>query len=409
MTPPSPAAGSPPALTDAERRRASLGIETAALEATLVRLLQDVIDAEARSGGPQVARLVEADAPFVTAVLTSPAQTDHAATVDARDLQPRAGAGAAIDPDCGADRDTLTPHADASTRGHARAGEAPAPADPARWLAGLRAANERLVLAALSAQELRAAAERARQRQSAFMAAVADELGNPLAPIRIATSMLGRLPGEAPLLPRVQQAIEQQMAQMSGLMRRLVEASADADGSLVRWHERVDMVAVVQAAVANCSPLLQRHRLRLDWQPPATPILTVGDAARLEQIVASLLDHACTHTPDGGRIAVTLAADAQTLTLTVADNGLGIPAQALPAVFEPFVLDLHALDFRGVGLGVGLTVARALVQAHGGSISAHSAGVRRGAEFMVTLPRAPAPHGPAATPAGPPTAAGTDA
>jgi signal transduction histidine kinase len=116
---------------------------------------------------------------------------------------------------------------------------------------------------------------------------------------------------------------------------------------------------------------------------------TRGDADRLEQIVANLVDHACTHTPDGGRIRIALVAQDQTLTLTVADNGLGIPAPALPEVFDPFALDLHALRSSGVSVGVGLSVARALVQAHGGSITAHSEGVRRGSEFVVTLPMAP--------------------
>ena len=528
-----------PAHAAAERQHASLGIQIEALQATLVRLLQDVVDAETRLGSTQAAQLVEANEQLVLAALASREQADSAATaltetqrqatldaltrlpnrhtlldrysqavaqvrrhgtrlallfvdlddfkslndrhghgfgdcvlrlvaerlaaavregdtvsrhgggeflillaeihqpadalvvadklvaalaapamVDTQALRLTASIGVAIYPEDGKDLDTLTAHADVAmyARKRARAGAtAPASAtaapladhgvDPARRLADLREANERLVLATLGAQELQAAAERARERQSAFMAAVADELGNPLAPIRIATGMLGRLPGEEPLLPRVRQVIEQQMAQMSRLVGRLVEASAEAGGGLVLALDCVDMVAVVQAAVATCRPVLQQHRLRLDWRVPAAPIVTVGDAARLEQIVANLLDHARTHTPDGGRIGITLAADAGTLTLTVNDNGLGIPAQALPEVFEPFALDLHALDFRGAGLGVGLAVARALVQAHGGSISAHSAGVRRGAEFVVTLPLAPAPELPA-TGTPPPVAGG---
>jgi diguanylate cyclase len=118
------------------------------------------------------------------------------------------------------------------------------------------------------------------------------------------------------------------------------------------------------------------------------PIGVVGDAARLEQIVANLLDNACTHTPDGGRIGVTLAVLDRTVALTVTDDGMGIATEELPEVFEPFALDLHALDFHGVGLGVGLAVARALVRAHGGHIAAHSDGTRRGSRFVVTLPLA---------------------
>lgn len=360
----SPATPADRKLAASERQRARLGIQIEALQATLVRLLQDVVDAEARLASRQ-------QADTAAAALT---EAERLGSLDAQAQYLTASGGVAIYPENGEDLDALSARADA---------------EPARQLAELREANERLVLAALGAQELQAAAERAHARQLAFMAAVADELGNPLAPIRIASGMLGRLPGEEPLLPRVRQVIEQQMAQMSRLVGRLVEGTAAVGGGLILEHTRVDIVAVVQAAVATCRPVLQRHRLRLDWHAPASPIVTIGDAARLELIVANLLDHACTHTPAGGRIAITLASGAGTLTLTVADNGLGIPAQALAEVFDPFVLDLHALDFNGVGLGIGLAVARALVQAHGGSISAHSAGVRRGTEFVVTLPLAP--------------------
>lgn len=529
-----PGSGSPPSLAEAERRRARLDIEIGSLQATLVRLLQDVVDAETRLGSTQAAQLVEANEQLVLAAMASQDQADTAAAeladtarratldaltrlpnrttlldrfaqavaqvrrhgtglallfvdlddfkqlndrhghafgdhvlrlvaerlaaavregdavsrhggdeflillseihrpadaqavadkltaalrepavVDGQELHLSASLGVAIYPADGEDLDTLTAHADAAmyARKRARTGApgpaepTPAPAagreaDPARRLADLREANERLVLAALGAQELQAAAERARQRQADFMAAVAEELANPLAPIRIAASMLGRLPGEEPLLPRVKRAIEQQMAQMTRLVGRLVEASAGAGGGLVLQRARVDMVAVVAAAIAACAPMLKRHRLRLQWRPPAAPVLTDGDAARLEQIVANLLDHACTHTPAGGRIAVTLAAGTDMLTLTVVDDGLGVPAQGLPGIFEPFALDLQALDFNGVGLGVGLAVARALVQAHGGRIVATSEGVRRGTRFEVTLPLAAAqdPRDPAAGP-----------
>lgn len=360
-----PGSGGHAALASAQRQHASLDIQIEALQATLVRLLQDVVDAEARLADTRSAAVAEGDG-----------ARDQAASAAARDTALQGDALCA------------SPEPPAST-----VATAPS-ADPGRGashgLAALRQANERLVLAALGAQELRAAAERAQQRQNAFMAAVAGELSNPLAPIRIATSMLGRLPGEEPLLPRVRRVIEQQMSQMSQLVGRLVEASTDENVGLSLTCERVDMVTVVDAAVAACRPMLQQHRMSLEWRAPVGAVPTCGDASRLEQIVANLIDHACTHTPDGGRIRISLLAHEQTLTLLVADNGLGIPAPALPDVFDPFALDLHALDFNGVGVGVGLSVARALVHAHEGSITAHSEGVRRGSEFVVTLPIAPA-------------------
>jgi len=130
---------------------------------------------------------------------------------------------------------------------------------------------------------------------------------------------------------------------------------------------------------------------RFESTRPPGPLGVSGDAARLGQIVSNLLDNACTHTHEGGRIRLTVTVDAETLTLTVADDGIGITPQMLPYVFEPFVLDDLALGFNGIGLGIGLTVVRALVRAHGGNLVAHSAGARRGSQFVVTLPLAAGP------------------
>jgi signal transduction histidine kinase len=113
-----------------------------------------------------------------------------------------------------------------------------------------------------------------------------------------------------------------------------------------------------------------------------------GDAARLEQIVSNLLDNASKHTHDGGRINLSVVVTAERMVLTVTDDGIGITPQMLPYVFEPFVQDTPALGFHGVGLGIGLTVVRALVRAHGGDLVAHSAGAGSGSQFVVTLPLA---------------------
>lgn len=387
------------------------------------------IDTVSRHGGDEfLILLAELQQPADAAVVADKLAAALAApaALDGLPLEMSASIGMAVYPDDGEDLGTLTSRADATMYVRKRARTAagvpsaagapaapvteaapptpPGPAgaadDTAQRLAELREVNEQLLLSALGAQALRDAADQARQRQAAFMDAVTEELRNPMAPIRIATTMLGRLPGEAPLLPRVRQVIEQQMAQMSRLVARLVDTGADEGAGLLPDRRWVDMAAVTDAAIAVFRPTLRRHRLRLVWQPPAAPIGVVGDAVRLEQIVANLLDNACTHTPDGGRIGVTLAVLDRTVALTVTDDGMGIATEALPEVFEPFALDLHALDFHGVGLGVGLAVARALVHAHGGHIAAHSDGTRRGSRFVVTLPLAGPPPEDAGGPAG---------
>lgn len=341
------------------------------------------------------------------------------AVLEGRDVFVTASVGIAIFPDDGEDFDALVARADAAMYDSKRrraggvvfhgkapvegpgrhlqpglpppqsagesAGEA---ADPERRLAVLREANEKLVLAALTAQELHAAAERARERQTAFLAAVANELRNPMAPIRIASTMLGRPPTDDPLLPRLQHIVEQQMTQMSRLVGNLVDAAKLDTGGLKLERRIVDMAQVIDAAVAASRPMIAGRGQYFEVSRAHGTLEMQGDAARLEQVVSNLLDNASKYTHEGGRISLAVEDTADTLTLTVADNGIGITPQMLPQVFEPFVQDAQALGFSGVGLGIGLTLARALVQAHGGSLVAHSAGVSRGSQFVVTLPRA---------------------
>jgi diguanylate cyclase len=114
----------------------------------------------------------------------------------------------------------------------------------------------------------------------------------------------------------------------------------------------------------------------------------LGDPTRLEQVLRNLLDNASQYTPDLGRILLSLAIKGHAVEVTVSDSGIGITAQALPTIFEPFAQDLPAIGFRTVGLGIGLTVVRALVEAHGGSVAARSAGIGQGSQFTVSLPLA---------------------
>jgi diguanylate cyclase len=268
-------------------------------------------------------------------------------------------------------------------------GAAPA-AEPDALHARLREANERLVLATLDAQTLRDAAQQAQARQSALIAAVAQELRNPAAPIRIAASMLGRLDGTRPLLPRLQSMVAAQVAQMARLVGDLLDVSRLGSGGLELPLEVVDMATVVEAALQDWRPVLAARQQRLQLALPPGPLLVHGHADRLVQIVSNLLDNAAKFTQDHGEISLRLAVQADKLVLTISDNGIGITTQALPQIFEPFAQDPQAIGLHGAGLGIGLTVVRGLLQAMGGSITAISAGSRLGSRFVVTLPRASA-------------------
>ena len=268
----------------------------------------------------------------------------------------------------------------------------PALAEHERRHAQLREANEHLVLAAIGAQELQAAAEQAQQRQTEFMAVVAHELRNPLAPIRIATAMLGRVRTDEPLLPRVQSIIDEQVAHMSRVVGDLLDVSLINPGTLKLDRREVEMAAIIDTAVDACLPAMDARLQSFSLQVPSCALEVHGDPVGLAQVLSNLLDNASKYTPDGGQIELSVVVAGDAIVITVSDSGIGITAQALPNVFEPFVQDIRAIGFNGVGAGLGLTVVRELVEAHGGTVVASSAGSGLGSQFVVTLPliRAPA-------------------
>ncbi len=256
-------------------------------------------------------------------------------------------------------------------------------------LSQLQEANEQLVLAALNAQELQAAAEQAQRRQTEFLAMIAHELRNPLAPIRIATSMLGRVRTEEPLLPRAQAIIERQLAQMTRLINDLLDVSRVNMGQMKIEPQEVDIVEIIDAAIEAIRPAMDtRLQAFTATLPRRTPRLH-ADLVRLAQVLGNLLVNASKYTPNGGTIGMTLAVARDHIELAIFDSGIGIAADVLPMIFEPFVQETYAIGFNGAGLGVGLTVVRQLVEAHGGTIVASSAGRGLGSRFVVTLPLPP--------------------
>lgn len=247
----------------------------------------------------------------------------------------------------------------------------------------LREANAQLVIAALSAQDLQATAERALDQQKSILAMVAHELRNPLTPISVIAERMVRLPSDQ--LPRMRELIEGQVQHISQLVDDLLDVSRVSTGKLRIQRRDVDMLQILRSAIDAFGPVMRAKKQQFDAHLPDGHLMLSGDPGRLAQILHNLLANAAKYTPVGGRIVLSVSAGDE-LRISICDNGIGVSAKALPLIFDPYVQDEHAIGFNGSGLGIGLTVVRELVEAHGGKVTANSAGKGRGSEFVVTLP-----------------------
>jgi len=248
----------------------------------------------------------------------------------------------------------------------------------------LREANAQLVIAALSAQDLHATAERALSQQKNILAIVAHELRNPLTPISLIAERMVRLPSDQ--LPRMRELIEGQVRHISKLVDDLLDVSRVSTGKLRVERQHVYMIEILNNAIGACSPLMMAKKQHFEAHLPDGALIVNGDPARLTQILSNLLTNAAKYTPAEGRIKLSVTAQADVLKIRVSDNGIGISAEVLPFIFDPYVQDEHAIGFNGSGLGIGLTVVRELVEAHGGKVVGMSEGSGKGSEFVVTLP-----------------------
>jgi len=258
---------------------------------------------------------------------------------------------------------------------------------PPRYL-DLKEANEQLVIAAIGAQELRAAAEKVIVRQNEFLAVIAHELRSPLSPILAAAQSLVQAGTSEQVMSRVRGIIERQVAHMSRLVTDLLDMSRVTTGRFRLDCRIVELNDVVDAAIETCRHLISTRSQELSVRGPPCELKINGDVARLTQVLVNLMDNASKYTPEGGAINLAMEVDKASVVLTLTDTGIGITPEALPHVFEPFLQDAHAIAYNDAGLGIGLTVVRELVVAHGGSVVAQSAGSGRGSCFVVTLPLA---------------------
>jgi signal transduction histidine kinase len=236
------------------------------------------------------------------------------------------------------------------------------------------------------------------RRKDLFLATLAHELRNPLAPIRTAVQILGSPQLAGPRLQWVQSVIARQAKHMALLLDDLLDVARITQGKLVLKTERVTLTSVVDAAVETARPLLDEKKHRLTLTLPAEALFLNADPLRISQVLSNLLTNSAKYTNPGGQIQLTCIIDASSAHIFVKDNGIGIPPEALPKIFEMFSqVDAASARSEG-GLGIGLSLVKGLVELHGGAIEASSEGPGRGSEFTVHLPLADANVSGAGTP-----------
>jgi PAS domain S-box-containing protein len=259
--------------------------------------------------------------------------------------------------------------------------------DGEHFLAVVRDVTERK----LAEQALRESADRLREadrRKDEFLAMLAHELRNPLAPIRNSVEVLRRIGPAEPRLLQVGEMIDRQVAHMARLVDDLLDVSRVSRGKILLRAERLDLTPLVAAVVDDLRGLLATSGLELDQELPLEPVWLSGDPTRLSQVVGNLLQNANKFTNPGGKVRVRLVADRESgqAVLTVEDTGIGMDPDILARLFEPFSQADGSLDRSRGGLGLGLALVKGLVELHGGEVRAASPGPGRGSTFTVRLP-----------------------
>ncbi len=231
-----------------------------------------------------------------------------------------------------------------------------------------------------------AALRAADRRKDEFLATLAHELRNPLAPLCNALELMKLSEGDTALRDEARRLMERQVRHMVRLIDDLLEVSRITRGKLLLRKERLDLAAVLQSAVELARPLIEASAHELTIVAPPEPIVLEADSIRLSQVIANLLTNAAKYTEKDGHIWLTVARQPDRVSISVRDTGIGISADHLPHVFELFSQAAPALERSQGGLGIGLSLVKSLVELHGGTVTAHSAGAGRGSEFIVGMP-----------------------
>jgi CheY-like chemotaxis protein len=237
------------------------------------------------------------------------------------------------------------------------------------------------------------------RRKNEFLAMLAHELRNPLAPIRNAHEILRRLHSQQPELVLAREVIDRQLTHLVRLVDDLLDVSRITRGKIRLQSRLLEISEVVRSAVETSRPLVEAQGQHLEVKQAGRPLYVFGDSARLVQVFGNLLNNASKFTPRGGRISLVVEAPGSEVVVRVRDDGTGIPREMLSQIFDLFTQVNHALDRTTGGLGVGLTLVQRIVELHHGTVQALSEGLTKGSEFVVRLPLQDVNQPPAGEPA----------
>lgn len=235
------------------------------------------------------------------------------------------------------------------------------------------------------------ALKEADRRKDEFLATLAHEMRNPLAPLRNGLELMRLADDSREIIEHARDMMERQLGQLVRLVDDLLDVSRISRGRIELRRERVELAEVVRRAIETSRPSIEAggHHLRLD-EPPM-PVMVDADVTRLSQVFSNLLNNAAKYTPSGGQIVLSIMCNDGNAAVSVRDTGVGIPSEMLPKVFDMFAQVDRSLDRSQGGLGIGLSLVKKLVEMHGGSVEAKSEGHGRGSEFVVHLPTVPSP------------------
>jgi len=243
----------------------------------------------------------------------------------------------------------------------------------------------------------------AARRKDEFLASLGHELRNPLAPIRTSVALLSHLYPDAPQPARIRDTVERQVRLLTRLVDDLLDVARITSGKIKLQFQTITLGAVMRHVGELCQQAAQAKRIQVDWALPETPVNLYADYARLVQICANVLSNAIKFTPEGGAVSVAASCRDRQLQVRVRDNGIGLAQETIPRIFRMFEQNPPANGQVSAGLGIGLSLSREFAQMHGGAISASSAGLGQGSEFVIDLPIVCSAEAPVAAP--PPVAA----